>query len=80
MRLLQPPLPESVPTFLQTVRAIGGFLARAAAHCAERGSDPDDFVHARLFETKWDAAGETVRRALQALACNSTTCLEFYIT
>jgi hypothetical protein len=39
----------SVPTFLQTVRAVGGFLDRAARHCAETGADPDDFVHARLF-------------------------------
>ena len=39
----------SVPTFLQTVRAVGGFLDRAAKHCAETGADPDDFVEARLF-------------------------------
>jgi len=40
----------SVPTFLQTVRAVGGFLDRAARHCAEIGTDPDDFVQIRLFE------------------------------
>ena len=40
----------SVPTFLQTVRAVGGFLDRAAKHCAETGADPNDFVHARLFD------------------------------
>jgi len=39
----------SVPTFLQTVRAVGGFLDRAMTHCAETGADPDDFVEARLF-------------------------------
>ncbi len=39
----------SVPTFLQTLRAVGGFLDRAARHCAETGSDPDHFVRARLF-------------------------------
>lgn len=39
----------SVPTFLQTVRAIGGFLDRAVTHCAETGADPDDLVNARLF-------------------------------
>lgn len=39
----------SVPTFLQTVRAVGGFLDRAAKHCAETGVDPDDFVPARLY-------------------------------
>lgn len=39
----------SVPTFLQTVSAVAGFLDRAARHCAETGADPDDFVDARLF-------------------------------
>jgi uncharacterized protein len=40
----------SVPTFLQTVRAVEGFLDRSAKHCSETGSDPDDFVNARLFD------------------------------
>ena len=40
----------SVPTFLQTVTAIGGFLDRAVTHFAETGVDPDDFVHTRLFD------------------------------
>jgi uncharacterized protein len=40
----------SVPTFLQTVRAIAGFLDRAASHCAEISVDPDSFVNARLFD------------------------------
>lgn len=39
----------TVPTFLQTVRAIGGFLDRAVEHCAETGANPDDFVEARLY-------------------------------
>ncbi len=39
----------SVPTFLQTVRAVGGFLDRAVTHCAETDADPDDIVKARLF-------------------------------
>jgi hypothetical protein len=39
----------SVPTFLQTVSAVAGFLNRAARHCAETGADPDDFVDARLI-------------------------------
>jgi len=30
----------SVPTFLQTGRAVAGFLQRAAKHCAETGADP----------------------------------------
>ena len=30
----------SVPTFLQTVRAVGGFLDRAARHCAETRARP----------------------------------------
>jgi len=40
----------SVPTFLQTVRAVGGFLDRAVTYCVNTGSDPDDFVTARLFD------------------------------
>jgi hypothetical protein len=40
----------SVPTFLQTVRAVGGFLDRAVRHCADTGIDPDGFVEARLFD------------------------------
>ena len=40
----------SVPTFLQTVRAVAGFLDRATRYCAETRTDPNDFVHARLFE------------------------------
>jgi uncharacterized protein len=39
----------TVPTYLQTVSAVGGFLNRAATHCAETGADPDDFVDARLY-------------------------------
>ncbi len=39
----------SVPTFLQTMRAVSGFLDRAAKHCAETGADPEDFVRARLY-------------------------------
>jgi len=39
----------SVPSFLQTVKAVVGFLNRAAHHCVETRTDPDDFVHARLF-------------------------------
>lgn len=38
----------SVPTFLQTIRAIAGCLDRAAMHCANTGIDPDDVVRARL--------------------------------
>ena len=40
----------SVPTFLQSVKAVRSFLERAARHCAQTRADPDDFVHARLFE------------------------------
>jgi hypothetical protein len=40
----------SVPTFLQSVRAIGGFLDRTAKYCTETHADPDDFVRFRLFD------------------------------
>jgi len=39
----------SVPTFLQTTRAVSGFLDRAARHCTQTGADPEDFVSARLY-------------------------------
>jgi hypothetical protein len=39
----------SVASFLQTMSAVGGFLDRAARHCAETGADPDDLVEARLI-------------------------------
>src|SRR3984893_3879332 len=40
----------SVPTFLQTVRSVGGFLDRAATHFSNTGVDPDNFVNPRLFD------------------------------
>lgn len=40
----------SVPTFLQTVRAVGDVLDKARDHCAEKRADPEDFVTARLHD------------------------------
>ena len=37
----------TVPTFLQTVKAIGGFLDRAARHCAETGVTAYDILRSR---------------------------------
>lgn len=39
----------SVPTFLQTVRAVGVCLDQATRHCAAVGSDPDELVGASLY-------------------------------
>lgn len=39
----------SVPTFLQTTRALRNVLALAARHCAATGADVDDLVEARLI-------------------------------
>ena len=39
----------SVPTFLQTLRAVGGFLDCTTKHCADTGADLEDIVTARLF-------------------------------
>jgi hypothetical protein len=39
----------SVPTFLQTVSAVGSFLDRTTRHCAETGADLEEVVKARLF-------------------------------
>jgi hypothetical protein len=52
----------SVPTFLQTVSAIGGFLDKAATHCAETGADPDDF----------SSGGPTCREDLEGPSSLST--------
>lgn len=38
----------SVPTFLQTMRAVGGILDRTTQHCTETGADVEDVVTARL--------------------------------
>lgn len=38
----------SVANFLQTVGAVEGFLAKAAAHFKDKGLDPNDVVEARL--------------------------------
>ncbi|MBI1361746.1 MAG: DUF1993 family protein [Alphaproteobacteria bacterium] len=40
----------SVPTFLQIVRAMSGYLERAASHFAALGVDPDTIVNARLID------------------------------
>ena len=40
----------SVPTYLQTVRAMRGVLDRGAAHFRETGVSADDFVNTRLFD------------------------------
>jgi uncharacterized protein len=39
----------SVPTFLQTVRAVAGLLKKAVTHCDATGTHPDDLVEARLY-------------------------------
>jgi hypothetical protein len=39
----------SVPTFLQTVRAVGGILDRTTKHFAETGANLEEVVTARLF-------------------------------
>src|SRR5918911_823387 len=40
----------SVPTFLQTVRALGGVLDCASEHCVKTGGDPNEFVEVRLYD------------------------------
>lgn len=39
----------SVPTFLQTVRAMAHCLDIAVTHCARTGRRPDDLVGVRLY-------------------------------
>ncbi len=38
----------SVTSYLQTLDAVGGFLAKGLAHCRETGADPEELVEARL--------------------------------
>lgn len=38
-----------VPSFLQIVGAVEGFLAKGAAHCKEKGIDPNSLVEERLY-------------------------------
>ncbi len=40
----------SIPTFLQTVSAVGVWLDKASKHCFDVGMDADDLVSARLTE------------------------------
>jgi uncharacterized protein len=40
----------SVPTFLQTVVAVGVWLDKASKHCSANGLDADDLVSARLTD------------------------------
>jgi hypothetical protein len=39
----------SVPTLLQTVSAVVGYLDRTTVHCRETGADADALAHARLI-------------------------------
>ena len=39
----------AVPTFTQTIRAIGGVLAKAETHFVDAGQNPDDVVTARII-------------------------------
>jgi uncharacterized protein len=40
----------SVPTFLQTTRAMSNILDRAKKHCALTGTNPDGYVQVRLHD------------------------------
>ena len=39
----------SVPTYIQTVGAVAGYLDRGLAHCSDNGIDPETVVETRLF-------------------------------
>jgi hypothetical protein len=39
----------SVPTYLQTLGGVEGFLGRGLAHCQEKNIDPNEVVETRLF-------------------------------
>src|SRR6266508_3447806 len=58
----------SVPTFLQTVRSVGGFLDRAASHFSNTGVDPDNFVNSRLFDNMSFFLYETATTEIYSLS------------
>ena len=70
----------SVPTFLQTVRSVGGFLDRAATHFSNTGVDPDNFVNTRLFDDmapfhfQIEAASHHSVWGVEALKTGAFTC------
>ena len=39
----------TIPSFLQTLTALGGYLDKGLAHCTSQGVDPGTFVEARLY-------------------------------
>ena len=39
----------TVPTYIQTVGAVAGYLDRALSHCSDNGIDPESIVETRLF-------------------------------
>ncbi len=39
----------SVPSYLQILGAVSGFLDRGAAHCKDKGIDPGEIVETRLY-------------------------------
>lgn len=39
----------TVPSFLQTLTALGGYLDKGLAHCKSQDIDPSTFVEARLY-------------------------------
>lgn len=39
----------SIPTFLQTLGGVEGFLGRGLAYCKEKSIDPNEIVETRLF-------------------------------
>jgi uncharacterized protein len=39
----------SVPSFLQVLGGVEGFLAKGLAHCQENGIDPNEIVETRVF-------------------------------
>ena len=39
-----------VPSYLQALGAVGGFLDKGLAHCKEKGIDPEAIVATRLFD------------------------------
>jgi len=56
-----------VPSYLQTLGAVSGLLAKAEAFCVDRGIGPDDLIQARLAQDMLPFAYQVKSTAVHSL-------------
>ena len=59
----------SVPSYLQTLGAVAGFLEAGRSHCSESNSDVEAVVSTRLHEDMWPFHDQIVSVAHHSLGC-----------